>query len=180
MQTAPYRTSLKVDYDFTILPASSDKKEELSVYMNSLFTTISAIRKDHQNLPLWKALQERPESIYAQEMFRFLGEVDIPSLSIQAFRQDPKEMFGLFELLPSIKPFQSTSGGYYFMKLNVHMIRRFKVAGYIADEETYIKDYLKRIAHLHPIISEELINRAEYYFKVKSLINYAQLRVDKE
>ena len=181
----PTEKEIVANYSFEVVPANGNVKEQLMTYLKAMDYTIRNGRNpdvkyltSETEPTLWRALKDDSTTHYANEIINLMAiELDFRMFCVRNYQDDKPAAFPLFEWIPNLKYFNSIDVGKTYFEWNVHKIIHFKQAGFIADIPSYVDNYLKRIEHLDPIVSEAFIKTADYYLKVPNLRNYAQERV---
>lgn len=182
----PTLTVIETTYDIEVIEAEGRIREQLMNYLKAMDYTIR-----HGRLPdikyvtsetegtLWKVLKEDINTPYANDIVRLMAfELDFSLFCIRNYREDKLAAFPLLEHLPNMTQFNSIDVAATFYEFNVHKIAHLHDNGLIPDVAVYVDNYLRRIAHLDPYVSEQFIKTSDYYLKVPRLRNYAKERVE--
>lgn len=178
---APSDKVIKLVHKIEVLPANGKIKESFNDYLKAVYKTIKESRaknednfSDQSNLLLLQTLKKDFNSPYAQDIINLLAlELNFKIGFIYTFRENPHQIFNIFQVLPELSSFNSLYIGTWFIRSYTHMITKFQSEGLINDIPTFLDNYLLKIKHLHPDISEDLIRESEYYLGVKNLKNYS-------
>lgn len=184
-QCWPSKDTLYTSFNIHIKPATGPILSELKEYVKAVAyyqRTDSLNNIISDSLPtLWRFVLKNPKSGYIEDIVNMFFYKGIKPSGDRAsnFQSDTLMVFKMIELMPNLKSISTNSR--ILISSNIHhYLSAFISRGYIKDRYVYFDQYLKRLEHFHPTISQELIRNLDLSQQMRGFRNYAQERVDNE